>query len=386
MFSVPAEGSEELSHLQGFPANTHTHRIAQVRIVHVVNSLEPGGMENGVCNIVNGLASRKFDTHVACLERRGSFAERLSGSVHVLGKSRGFSPRAVFNLARLLFRLRPAVLHTHNLGPLIYANLATLGGRTCRIIHGEHAQLAPWEIEPRRIRQRHRLYRGCCAIHTVSRGQVDDLVRHGFAHEKIRSIPNGVDTVRFTPGDRSEAKRELGLPENEPVVGLVARFGPYKRHDALIAARPDAQLLFVGSGGSEEARIRQLAEGNARVHFTGFRRDPETCYRAMDLLAIPSSNEGMSNAALEAMSCGVAALGNLGCGLEEIITSGKNGVIADLTQPAELAREISALLAKPSELVDIGRRARTTVETRFSITAMLDAYEQLYRPARDGNS
>ena len=106
----------------------------------------------------------------------------------------------------------------------------------------------------------------------------------------------------------------------------------------------------------------------------------------MDLLAIPSINEGMSNAALEAMSCGVAALGNLGCGLDEIITSGENGVIADLTQPAELAREISALLAKPSELVDIGRRARMTVETRFSITAMLDAYEQLYRPARDGNS
>ncbi len=336
-------------------------------------------MENGVCNIANGLAARQCETHVACLERLGAFANRLTGPAYVLGKSGGFSLLAVFNLARLLFRLRPAVLHTHNLGPLIYANLATLGGRTCRIVHGEHSQLAPWELEPRRLRQRQRLYRGCRAIHTVSRGQVDDLVRHGFSSEIIRSIPNGVDTERFAPGDRAEARRALGLAENEPVVGLVARFGPFKRHDALIAARPNAQLLFVGGGGSEEARVRQLASSNSRVHFTGFRSDPETCYRAMDLLALPSTNEGMSNAALEAMACGVPAIGNVGCGHEEVITSGDNGVIADLAEPASLSREIAELLAKPDRLVDMGRRARMTVEARFSISAMLDAYEQLYR-------
>ena len=343
-----------------------------MRIVHLVNSLDPGGMENGVCNIAAGLLQRGFETHVACLERRGAFADRLPGKVHVLGKRGGFSPRAVFNLARLLMCLRPPVLHTHNLGPLIYASLATLGGRTCRIIHGEHAQLAPWELEPRRLAQRHRLYRGCRAIHTVSKAQLDELVQRGFPAGKIRSIPNGVDTVRFSPVARTAGK----------TVGLMGRFGPYKRHDALLAALadfPEMRLLFVGGGGSEEARIRQLAAGNDRVQFTGFRSDPEKCYREMDLLAIPSSNEGMSNAALEAMACGVPVLGNIGCGHEEFITSGVDGVIANLASPADIAREIAGLFRNQERLVDMGRRARITVESRFSITAMLDAYEQLYR-------
>ena len=343
-----------------------------MRIVHLVNSLDPGGMENGVCNIATGLQPRGFESHVACLERRGTFAERLSGNVHVLGKRGGFSPRAVFNLARLLLRLRPSVLHTHNLGPLIYASLATLGGRTCRIVHGEHAQLAPWELEPRRLAQRHRLYSGCRAIHTVSKAQFDELIHRGFPTSKIRSIPNGVDTVRFSPVARAAGK----------TVGLVGRFGPYKRHDALLAALadlPEIRLLFVGGGGSEESRIRQLAAGNDRVQFAGFRNDPETYYRGMDLLAIPSSNEGMSNAALEAMACGVPVLGNVGCGHEEVITSGVDGVIGNLAEAADMAREIAGLFGKPERLVDMGRRARMTVEARFSITAMLDAYEQLYR-------
>ena len=175
-------------------------------------------MENGVCNIANGLHARGVETHVACLERAGAFATRIPGgeTVHLLRKSSGFSPRAVWNLARLLGRLRPSLLHTHNLGPLIYAGLATLGGRMRRILHGEHSQLAPWELEPRRIHQRSRLYGACRAIHTVSRGQLTELVQLGFPAAKITSLPNGVDTVRFTKGDRLLAKQQFGIPTDAP--------------------------------------------------------------------------------------------------------------------------------------------------------------------------
>ncbi len=192
--------------------------------------------------------------------------------------------------------------------------------------------------------------------------------------------------MRFTPGNQSQSREALGISKDAAVVGLVGRFGPYKRHDALLTALgeiarniPDAHLLFVGGGGSEESRIRELAAKSDRVHFAGFRKDPETCFRAMDLLAIPSSNEGMSNAALEGMACGIPVLGNIGCGHDEVIASGKDGVVADLATPADIAREITSILANPQRLVDMGREARITVETRFSMHAMLDAYEQLYR-------
>ena len=359
-----------------------------MRILHLVNSLDPGGMENGVCNIAAGLETRGIETHVACLERSGAFSARIPGAnrIHVLHKAGGFSLRAAWNLMRLLRKLRPAVLHTHNLGPLIYASLATLGGRTARILHGEHSKLAPWELEPRRIRQRQRLYRACRAIHTVSREQVAELASLGFPCSKISAIPNGVDTMRFSPGVREAAALALEIPGGVPVIGLVGRFGPFKRHDALITALPaiqtafrDARVLLVGGGGSEEKRIRELAAGNPGICITGFRCDPESFDRAMDLLVVPSLNEGMSNAVLEAMACGIAVLANTGCGHEEIITPEENGRIASLASPDDIALHVIAMLNDRERLAILGKNARKTVQTRFSIETMLTAYEQTYR-------
>lgn len=359
-----------------------------MRILHLVNSLDPGGMENGVCNIAAGLDPLGIETHVACLERCGAFSSRIPGTrrIHLLYKSGGFSLRAAWNLARLLRRMRPSILHTHNLGPLIYAGIATLGGRTAKILHGEHSQLMPWELEPRRIRQRRHLYKACRAIHTVSREQVTELKELGFPASKISSIPNGVDTVRFSPGDRAAARIALGIPQTAKIIGLVGRFGKFKRHDALIHSLPaiqtyfpDVCLLLVGGGGSEEERIRKLAGGNPRICFTGYRSDPESCYRAMDLLIVPSINEGMSNATLEAMSCGVAVLANEGCGNEEIITTNQDGRIASLATLEDIATQIIALLGAPATLSLLGENGRITVRTRFSIETMLSAYASIYR-------
>jgi glycosyltransferase involved in cell wall biosynthesis len=362
-----------------------------MKILHVVHSLDPGGMENGVCNIARGLATRRFETHVACLERRGAFAERLPApqNVHLMGKGQGFSLRATWTLWRTMARLQPDVVHTHNLGPLVYTSLATFGGWTRRIVHGEHSQLAAWELEPRRLRQRRKLYRRCAAIHTVSSGQLEELHRLGFSHPRLLSIPNGVDTEHFSPQGKAEARARFGLPADAIAIGLVGRFGPFKRHDVLLRAFaalavqfPAAHLVFAGAGGSEETRIRELAatsEFRNRIHLIGFQPDPAPCYRALDLLAIPSTNEGMSNAALEAMASGVAVLGNISCGHDQMITSGTDGVIADLSTDAALAQQLSEMLAAPQRLVDMGQSARITVTRRFSMSSMLDAYEQLYR-------
>src|ERR1700733_14976359 len=145
---------------------------APLKILHVVTSLDPGGMENGVVNMAGALERRGFEMHIACLEREGAFAGRLPAPdrVQVMGKTQGFSRRAAVRLASEISRIRPAVVHSHNLGPLIYGSLATAFGLRCPLIHGEHSQLTPDERLPRRLRQRRWLYRGCRLIHAVSRG------------------------------------------------------------------------------------------------------------------------------------------------------------------------------------------------------------------------
>lgn len=361
--------------------------MRSLRVLHVVTSLDAGGMENGVCNIATGLVP-SIESYVACLERDGLFASKFPDrrAVHVLGKRDGFSIRAVIALAKLIRKTRPNVVHTHNLGPLIYASLATIGGGCCPIIHGEHAQLAPWELSPKRIRQRARLYRHCAAIHTVSHSQLEELHQLGFRHTSLTAIANGVDTTRFSIGSTTEAKARLGFPADVMLVGLVGRFGPFKRHDILIDAFnrlspriPSLHLIFIGGGGSEEIRIRDLARSHPKIHFTGFQAEPAPFYQALDLLVIPSTNEGMSNAALEAMACGVRVLGNVNCGHEQIISNGVNGYIADLRSAESIAGNVSEILCAPGSPVDMRNAARMTIADRFSLISMLEKYEHLYR-------
>jgi glycosyltransferase involved in cell wall biosynthesis len=367
--------------------------VKPLRVLHVVHSLDPGGMENGVSNLACGLVSRGIETHVACLEHRGAFADRLPtpGNVRVLGKSVGFSLLATLRLAILIARLRPVVVHSHNLGPLIYAALATLHGRTAALVQGEHAHLLPWEKTPRRLAQRLRYYRICHTVHTVAPAMSEELAVLGLRARELVTIENGVDTERFVPANRAAARRALGLPADALLLGLVGRFGPYKGHrtlldafDSLAVQHPRCALLLIGAGGSEESAIRQRATASPqrdRIHFAGFQSNPVPYYQALDFLVVPSTNEGMSNAVLEAMACGIPALGNFDCGHESLLTPDFDGFLADLRTAESLTHALDPLLRAPQRLVDTGAHARTTVARRFSLARMLDAYDHLYRSA-----
>jgi glycosyltransferase involved in cell wall biosynthesis len=289
----------------------------------------------------------------------------------------------------LIARVQPHFVHSHNLGALIYSGIATFGGMRRPLLQGEHAHLTAEERSPRRLRQRRWLYRACAAIHTVSAPMRDELLSLGFPAEKITVIPNGVDIAQFAPGDRSAARHSFELPADALVIGIVGRFGPFKRHAVLLDAFdllarqfPSLHLLIAGTGGSEEQRVSDRAAASPhrdRIRLAGYQADPRACYRALDLLAVPSTNEGMSNAALEAMASGVPVLGNAGCGHEQIVTHDADGVIADLASADALAAQLRLLLSSPVRLSELGLAARKKIETHFSIEHMVSGYERLYR-------
>ena len=208
-----------------------------LRVLHVVFSLEAGGMENGVVNVSRALDARGHDIHACCLADGGRFVERFPRPehVHVLGKSEGFSPRTVRALAAVIRHLAPDVIHTHNFGPLIYSVLAVPGAKA-RILHGEHAELTPRELTPHRKILRRILYGRVSGVHAVSTALRKSLIGQGFPAEKIGVVVNGVDTGHFAPGSKVEARNQTGLPPDAIVLGLVGRFGEFKRHAALIDA------------------------------------------------------------------------------------------------------------------------------------------------------
>ena len=119
-------------------------------------------MENGLVNVARRLDPNEFQVYVTCLERGGEFAERLPepDNVPVLEKPPGFSPRTVLRLAKEISRVQPALIHSHNLGPLIYSSFATGMGIRRPILHGEHGLPAAQHTK-KSMRQRKFFY-GCC--------------------------------------------------------------------------------------------------------------------------------------------------------------------------------------------------------------------------------
>jgi glycosyltransferase involved in cell wall biosynthesis len=362
----------------------------RLKILHVVFSLEPGGMENGVVNVARGLNPKEFEVHAACLERGGSFIERLPEpqNVYILNKQPGFSWRTVFALAKVISKIKPDVVHTHNLGPLIYGACATAMGRTRKILHGEHGFPQSQRTKDS-LRQRRFFYSACKKVQTVSQGLRDELIQFGMPAEKIEVILNGVDTDRFAPYDSIAARKEIGIPLEGPILGMVGRFDPLKCHLPLIAAfeglaekLPSAQLVIVGKGGQIYEQVLNRAKASpvaGRIHMVGFQHEPKRFYQSMDLLVVPSLSEGMSNVVLEAMACGIPVLGHTACGNAEIITAGKDGILANLKTPKELEAEIINALRDPVRLKQIGQSARETILRRFSIATMVNNYANLYR-------
>jgi glycosyltransferase involved in cell wall biosynthesis len=367
-----------------------------LKILQVVDSLDAGGMEAQLVSLMNRLDPQAFQFHVVCLRHEGVHAARLREGIRVtvLGKAEGFQWQVVKQL-RALLQDGHDLVHTHNWGPLVYAALATRGGMSVPILHGEHAQLNASERGWKKLWLRRLLYRACAGVHTVSAGQKEELLACGLNHHRLLALINGVDTGRFHPSKPDEARQRIHLPVQARVLGIVARFGSFKRHATLVEAfekvassHTDLHLLMVGEGGPEKEAVTKQVAASAfasRMIMAGYQTDPVPWYQAMDALIVPSSNEGLSNATLEAMACGVPVLTNDICGARELLGADEGGWVRDLSTVDMLGTELQTLLEMPLESWQAqGRRGRERVEKVFSWDGMARAYAQAFSDCAKG--
>ncbi len=354
-------------------------------------------MENGVVNVANRLDPEAFDVQFCCLATRGEFADRLirnGDCIDVLGKPPGKSLRTVWRLMNAIRRVKPDVVHTHNLATLIYAAPATWWGRSVPLLHGVHSEMPEEEQTAKRLALRRRFYGAAKSVQTVTIGLTRHLEALGLNNREIATVTNGVDTTVFRPDQHCTLRAELGIAESAFVVGMVARFGAYKRHEAALAAFdelagefPDFHLVFVGGSGPRKEAVearRAASQFSDRVHLAGFRSLPAEVYPAFNVLAIPSIREGLSNAALEAMASGVPVLTNAACGAADAVTHGADGWIADLTDHKQFVAALRDALLAREQNAEFATRARAVVIERFSMKSMVAGYGDLYRRIADG--
>jgi glycosyltransferase involved in cell wall biosynthesis len=212
-----------------------------------------------------------------------------------------------------------------------------------------------------------------------------EAIACGFRPEQAVVVPNGVDTERFRPPleeERGAARAAFGLRDGEVALLFVGRLVQRKGVDVLLhalASVPDVVLLVAGDGAMRtewEALAVRLGVG-ARTRFLGELQDVLPCYRAADVFAFPSRLEGLPNALLEAMACGLPAVATRIGGCADVIGDGC-GVLVERDDAAGLAAAIARLAGNPCERARLGAAARARVEAAFAFAVTAARLQEVY--------
>jgi glycosyltransferase involved in cell wall biosynthesis len=204
----------------------------------------------------------------------------------------------------------------------------------------------------------------------------------------IEVIPNGIDTSRFTPGNRTCARAALGLPQEGSIMLYGASSFTSDKNKGFVYLQsalssvklslPKKNLTLV-LFGDHHYRVADLAGIPVRS-FGPILSDDQiiSLYRAADLFILPSLQENLPNTVMEAMACGVPCVVFAVGGIVDLIEPGANGYIARAADVRELAEGIKWMLADDGRCAMLGRQARKTIEAGFSIAEVADRHLALY--------
>lgn len=361
-----------------------------MRILLAIAELGVGGAERVVIELAEGLSARGHQVAVSAAagEHDGELA-RLEVERIVLpepGRSGAGALGAATRLARTVRRLRPDIVHGHNVRASVTAAAGArlaLGPRRPPLVATYHGVTSADQ------RAAARLLRAVDAVACVSADLADQLVAGGYPRGRVEVIHNAVPLPEpLAPDRRAAIDAELGLGAR-PVVLAVGRLAEQKNHARLLEAVVEAkahgcgpQVLIAGDGplrAGLEARRGELGLGDD-VRFLGIRSDVRDLMARADLVVFSSDWEGLSIAALEALAASTPIVTTPVEGMRVLL--GEAGVIAPDFSPQALGRCLAEALADGARLAAMGEAGRALVASRFSLSEMLDAYERLYARAR----
>jgi len=215
-----------------------------------------------------------------------------------------------------------------------------------------------------------------------------DLDRLGIGRGKTSVVRLGLELEHLAGHPRGTLRRELGIPAEAPIVGIVGRLVPIKAHDLYLQAAArvvesdsDAHFIVVGDGELwDELHREASARGlDGRVHFTGWRKDLGEVYSDLDVVVCCSRNEGTPVSLIEACAAGRPVIGTRVGGVPDIITPGVNGLLVPSGDVAALAAAIKDLIADPARRTAMGEAGRRLVLERHNADRMVKELEDLYR-------
>ncbi|MFA5095870.1 MAG: glycosyltransferase family 4 protein [Candidatus Omnitrophota bacterium] len=367
-----------------------------MKILFITNHLNTGGITSYVLTLAVGLKRRGHDVYIASSGGELAFRLQEEGIAYIpipIRTKKEINPKIIFcgfKLSAIIKREKIGIVHSHSrTTQLLGCFLQELTGvRHIFTCHG---------FFKRRLLRRLFPCWGDKVI-AISEQVKEHLVRDFKLDEKrIAVVHNGIDIDRFgsrKAEDRRQIRQKLGLGEG-PVIGIIARLSDVKGHKYLIEAMqpvlesyPSARLLVVGTGKMQGELERLSASlGIAKsVFFIPEVRDTPGALAALDIFVMPSLQEGLGLALMEAMAGGLAVIGSNVGGIRTLIRHGYNGLLVEPADSNALARAVILLLNDPAKRQELGREAQSFIRENFSQDKMVLETEKEYLSCLDAKN
>ncbi|MCJ1960811.1 glycosyltransferase [Novosphingobium mangrovi (ex Hu et al. 2023)] len=385
----------------------HTKTAEQgtpMRVVHIITRFIRGGADENTLFTCNGQAQAGDEIHLITGYYHPEMVAKLDPRVkwHYL-PSLVRDPslndvRCLFDLFRLLRKLKPAVVHTHESKAGVLGRLAARAVKAPVIVHGVH--ILPFVNMPRAKRL---IYLGMeravapftdsfvsvseemqrlCLENGLGTPEGHSWVPSGMATEQYQTA-EALDLASLLPAHLAGQARTIGLigghlEKRKQIGDLVEALAPYRMRDDWI-------LLIAGEGPEQEALAAQIKTLGLEDHvlLLGFRSDLPRLLATVDIVAHAAGNEGLPRVVIQATLAGKPVVSPALPGLDKVVADGRNGLLNRIDDFTALAANFMALVDDPERRVQMGRAAREVDLSPWSVGTMVSRIAQAYSDAID---
>ncbi len=395
--------------------------MATQKVVHIITRLDRGGSAQNTMLTALGHDRSHFEPvvitgkvgrwdaqggHIATIGNL-RLLEKESIQYHMVASLvRHISPladlRALWHLVRLLREERPHIVHTHTSKAGVLGRLAAWITSVPVIIHTPHGHVFyghfgsvfSWvflQIE------RALAWITDVLIALTAAEKYEHLERGVGWGDRFAVIPSGIDIGRFKQVRKAGKviPEWFDCPPDAIVIGSVGWLTDIKGHRFLLDAvarlkqeHPHLHLVILGSGGQYDALLHQARKAgiSQSVHLVGHREDVERALAGMDGFVLPSLNEGMGRALIEAMAVGLPVIASRVGGIPALIEDEKNGLLVPAGDSLALAVAVRRILSDPPWARTLGQNAMQSIGTAYGVPAMVRAIESIYRGGAVGHA
>ena len=367
-----------------------------IKIIHIITTIDNGGAENHLAQLVKGQRSQGHEIFVIFLKGNGYWVdsyEKMGVSTFNLEIKGYYHLKKILTLKKLICDFDPDIIHAHMPPAEFFIRIALIGLKKYPLVVSKHndERFAPIPHSKMLARWCGQRAQKIISISEAVKIFTDNQLGTKNA-TKNKVIYYGIDRNQFSninEKDINKLKKEWNIGKGDIVIGTVARLTKQKSLDTLINGfsiinkkKKNLKLVIVGEGELEKPlkkQCRDLSLEN-KILFTGKRDDIQIVMNTFDIFALTSIYEGFGLVLLEAMASGKPIIASRVSAIPEVVHEGKNAFLFEKKNSKELS-EMFEKVMNPNLIQEFSEASLLRIKNKFSLESMVQKNLDIYLEA-----